>query len=89
MYCRYYAICTLNQFVFTPKDEELAQKLVTTYFTFFKVRYSLVLCASGLSQACTRRKELDARMLAALLTGVNRAFPFVKGGHGQGAAVLV
>ena len=25
------------------------------------------------------KKEVDAKMLAALLTGVNRAFPFIEG----------
>ena len=36
-FCRYYAVCTLNQFTIASTDTALASKLAEIYFTFFKV----------------------------------------------------
>ena len=39
-----------------------------------------VQCVSFLIiQGCVAKTDLDGKMLSALLTGVNRAFPFIKG----------
>eukprot|EP00058_Branchiostoma_floridae_P027830 XP_002613321.1 hypothetical protein BRAFLDRAFT_68288 [Branchiostoma floridae] len=59
---QYYSMCFLNQLVLDHDSSELANKLVTIYFSFFKVY--------------VQKKEKDTKMLSALLTGVNRAFPY-------------
>lgn len=59
---QYYAICLLTQFVLSREDVEAANGLIDVYFAFFK--------------ACLKRGEPDSRMMAAILTGVNRAYPF-------------
>ncbi|CAD1478872.1 unnamed protein product [Heterotrigona itama] len=61
---QYYAICLLTQFLLSKKDEKLASTLIEVYFAFFK--------------ACLKKGEPDSRMMAAILTGVNRAYPFAK-----------
>ncbi|KAG1664483.1 CCAAT/enhancer-binding protein zeta [Nymphon striatum] len=60
---QYYAICFLNQIVFTSnQDSDLAAKLINIYFSFFKL--------------CNKKGEVDSKMMSALLTGVNRAYPY-------------
>uniref|UniRef100_UPI00358E36B5 CCAAT/enhancer-binding protein zeta isoform X2 n=1 Tax=Myxine glutinosa TaxID=7769 RepID=UPI00358E36B5 len=61
---QYYAACFLNQIVFSPEDDVLATKLIGLYFASFNT--------------FVKRGEVDSRMLSALLTGVNRAFPYAK-----------
>lgn len=61
---QYYALCFLNQLLLNPEDCSLASRLIRIYFGFFK--------------ACTRTGEVENKMMSALLTGVNRAYPFVK-----------
>ncbi|XP_017879912.1 CCAAT/enhancer-binding protein zeta isoform X2 [Ceratina calcarata] len=61
---QYYAICLLTQFVLNREDEKIASTLIEVYFAFFK--------------ACLKKGEPDSRMMAAILTGVNRAYPFAK-----------
>ncbi|XP_077990982.1 CCAAT/enhancer-binding protein zeta-like [Glandiceps talaboti] len=61
---QYYAICFLNQFVLSHEEPELATKLITIYFSFFRT--------------FVKKKEVDGKMLSALLTGVNRAYPYAK-----------
>ncbi|XP_006812391.1 CCAAT/enhancer-binding protein zeta-like [Saccoglossus kowalevskii] len=61
---QYYAVCFLNQFVLSHDEPELAAKLISIYFAFFN--------------AFVKKKEIDGKMLSALLTGVNRAYPFAK-----------
>ncbi|XP_034183244.2 nucleolar complex protein 1 isoform X1 [Osmia lignaria lignaria] len=61
---QYYAICLLTQFLLNKEDEEIASTLIEVYFAFFK--------------ACLKKGEPDSRMMAAILTGVNRAFPFAR-----------
>jgi ribosome biogenesis protein MAK21 len=62
---QYYSVCCLNQLVLSPEDGPLVAKLMDVYFTFFKVY--------------VQKESLDSKMLAALLSGVNRAFPFMTG----------
>ncbi|XP_014483752.1 PREDICTED: CCAAT/enhancer-binding protein zeta [Dinoponera quadriceps] len=59
---QYYAICLLAQFVLDAQSNEIAATLIEVYFAFFK--------------ACLKKGEPDSRMMAAILTGVNRAYPF-------------
>ncbi|XP_043284070.1 CCAAT/enhancer-binding protein zeta [Venturia canescens] len=59
---QYYAICLLTQFVLERGDIDVSNSLIDVYFAFFK--------------ACLKRGEPDSRMMAAILTGVNRAYPF-------------
>ncbi|XP_041105380.1 CCAAT/enhancer-binding protein zeta [Polyodon spathula] len=59
---QYYAICFLNQLVLSHEERDLANKLITIYFSFFR----------GL----VKRKDIESKMLSALLSGVNRAYPY-------------
>ncbi|KAK0167415.1 hypothetical protein PV327_004816 [Microctonus hyperodae] len=59
---QYYAICLLTQFVLNREDSDTASTLINVYFAFFK--------------ACLKKGEPDSRMMAAILTGVNRAYRF-------------
>ncbi|XP_022800825.1 CCAAT/enhancer-binding protein zeta-like isoform X2 [Stylophora pistillata] len=61
---QYFAVCFLNQLILTKQDSELATRLISIYFSFFR--------------AFLTKGELEAKMLSALLTGVNRAFPYAK-----------
>ncbi|KAF6023445.1 CEBPZ [Bugula neritina] len=61
---QYYSICFLNQMILSENDVELAVKLITIYFSFFK--------------ATVKSQEVDSKMMSALLVGVVRAFPFAK-----------
>ncbi|XP_017507812.1 CCAAT/enhancer-binding protein zeta [Manis javanica] len=63
---QYYAICFLNQMVLSHEESELANKLITLYFCFFRT--------------CIKKKDIESKMLGALLTGVNRAFPYSQTG---------
>ncbi|XP_070590202.1 CCAAT/enhancer-binding protein zeta [Erythrolamprus reginae] len=61
---QYYAVCFLNQIVLSHEESELANKLTTLYFCFF--------------QSCIKKKDVGSKMLSALLTGVNRAYPYAQ-----------
>ncbi|XP_006135285.2 CCAAT/enhancer-binding protein zeta [Pelodiscus sinensis] len=61
---QYYAICFLNQIVLSHEENDLANKLITLYFCFFR--------------SCIKKKEVESKMLSALLTGVNRAYPYAQ-----------
>ena len=36
-FCRYFAVCFLNQLILTKQDSELATRLISIYFSFFGV----------------------------------------------------
>ncbi|XP_067559339.1 CCAAT/enhancer-binding protein zeta isoform X1 [Pseudorca crassidens] len=63
---QYYAICFLNQMALSHEESELANKLITLYFCFFRT--------------CIKKKDIESKMLSALLTGVNRAYPYAQTG---------
>ncbi|XP_066863896.1 CCAAT/enhancer-binding protein zeta isoform X2 [Kogia breviceps] len=63
---QYYAICFLNQMALSREESELANKLITLYFCFFRT--------------CIKKKDIESKMLSALLTGVNRAYPYAQTG---------
>lgn len=59
---QYYAICFLSQVALSHSEAQLASKLITIYFSFF--------------HALVKKKDVESKMLSALLAGVNRAYPF-------------
>ncbi|NXG51367.1 CEBPZ protein, partial [Psilopogon haemacephalus] len=63
---QYYAICFLNQIVLSHEESALANKLITLYFCFFR--------------NCIKKKDVESKMLSALLCGVNRAYPYAETG---------
>ncbi|NWW92508.1 CEBPZ protein, partial [Rhynochetos jubatus] len=63
---QYYAICFLNQMVLSHEESALASKLITLYFGFFR--------------NCIKKKDVESKMLSALLCGVNRAYPYAETG---------
>ncbi|PWA28266.1 hypothetical protein CCH79_00019700 [Gambusia affinis] len=63
---QYYAVCFLSQVMLSHDEAPLAAKLIAVYFSFFG--------------ACVKRKDVESKMLSALLTGVNRAYPYADAG---------
>lgn len=59
---KYYAVVFLNQLVLTKGSSELPNTLMRIYFALF--------------EACLEGTGAKSKLLAALLTGVNRAFPY-------------
>ncbi|XP_037798952.1 CCAAT/enhancer-binding protein zeta-like [Penaeus monodon] len=61
---QYYCLCFLKDIIFGKdvQSQELAKKLLKLYFGFFK--------------ACTKKGEVDTRLMSALLRGIKRAYPF-------------
>eukprot|EP01114_Cavostelium_apophysatum_P016234 TRINITY_DN4568_c0_g1_i2.p1 TRINITY_DN4568_c0_g1~~TRINITY_DN4568_c0_g1_i2.p1 ORF type:complete len:811 (+),score=275.66 TRINITY_DN4568_c0_g1_i2:101-2533(+) len=62
---QYYAMIFLNQIVLSNKNPELTEKLLTIYFTLFKALVNV------------EEKNLNTKLLEAVLTGIRRAFPFI------------
>lgn len=70
---QYYAVCFLSQLRLDHEQGALAAKLLSVYLSFFG--------------ACVKKKEsLESRMLSALLTGVNRAYPYASSSGSQQVA---
>lgn len=63
---RYYAVCFLNQVVLSHDESKLASRLLSLYFSFFRT--------------CIRTGAVESKMLSALLSGVNRAYPYAGAG---------
>ncbi|GAA6231719.1 CCAAT/enhancer-binding protein zeta [Lates japonicus] len=63
---QYYAVCFLSQVLLSHDEAELAAKLITIYFSFFR--------------ACVKKKDVESKMLSVLLSGVNRAYPYASAG---------
>ena len=87
-------MCCLNQLVLGPEDGPLVAKLIDVYFTFFKVKkYGSFSKHSppplSLFQIYVKNDRLDSKLLAALLTGVNRAFPFMNGTPSHHTSLLL
>jgi len=61
---QYYGVCFLNQLMLSEDEKQLALRLITIYFSFFKV--------------FVKKGEVESKILSALLTGVNRAYPYAK-----------
>jgi ribosome biogenesis protein MAK21 len=69
---RYYAITFMNQIVLSNKDYDklAAAEMVNIYFTVFEELVAKTRKDNG------NDNGINAKLMAALLTGVNRAFPF-------------
>jgi ribosome biogenesis protein MAK21 len=78
---RYYAVSFLNQIRFsTDHDVELARRLVRIYMDLFAE--SVASDREGVKQKGSGGLETkESRLMGALLTGVNRAFPYSKPGE--------
>lgn len=63
---QYYAVCFLSQVMLSHAEAPLATRLITVYFSFFR--------------ACVKKKDIESKMLSALLSGVNRAYPYASAG---------
>nr|XP_015210566.1 PREDICTED: CCAAT/enhancer-binding protein zeta [Lepisosteus oculatus] len=63
---QYYSVCFLNQILLSHEESNLANKLISIYFSFFR--------------ACIKKKDIESKMLSALLSGVNRAYPYSEAG---------
>eukprot|EP00656_Telonema_subtile_P055517 TRINITY_DN8621_c0_g1_i1.p1 TRINITY_DN8621_c0_g1~~TRINITY_DN8621_c0_g1_i1.p1 ORF type:complete len:651 (-),score=206.32 TRINITY_DN8621_c0_g1_i1:55-2007(-) len=61
---QYYAVLFLNQIMLTRGQDAFAQRLIGIYFDTFG--------------RLVARSDADSRILGALLTGVNRAYPYAK-----------
>ncbi len=59
---KYYAVVFLNQLVLSKYTTDLANQLMRIYFALF--------------EACLEGDASKSKILSALLTGVNRAFPY-------------
>jgi ribosome biogenesis protein MAK21 len=62
IHAQYYAAIVLNQMILKRGEKELPNKLITVYFSLFKTLHD--------------KGEIEAKILTALLSGVNRAFPY-------------
>ena len=101
LHAKYYAIITLNQTIFSHKEEAVANRLLEIYFSLFvqllkpsdekkakpringKVQHGggkAGKLAAKKQKAQERKEDADIqlgdRMIAQILTGVNRAFPY-------------
>lgn len=78
---RYYAVSFLNQLRFSADhDVELARRLVRIYMDLFAE--SVASDREGVKQKGSGGLETkESRLMGALLTGVNRAFPYSKPGE--------
>nr|CAI5855010.1 unnamed protein product [Callosobruchus analis] len=61
---QYYSLCFLSQYHLSHDASEVAKKLIEVYFAFFK--------------SCIKTGDVDSRMMSALLSGLNRAYPYAK-----------
>ncbi|GLH04069.1 Uncharacterized protein GBIM_09855 [Gryllus bimaculatus] len=59
---RFYSLCFLSQYVLKKDEENLANRLIEIYFSFFK--------------ASIKQGDVDKKLMSTLLVGVKRAFPF-------------
>ncbi|KNE66890.1 hypothetical protein AMAG_11365, partial [Allomyces macrogynus ATCC 38327] len=69
----YFAVITLNQLMLSDDDKATALYLIDVYFSFFNM-----LVKDHQAAKAPAADPIDHKILSALLTGVNRAFPFVK-----------
>ncbi len=59
---QYYGVCFLSQILLEPDESDLAGRLISIFFGFFR--------------ANVKRGDVDTKLMSALLAGVNRAFPY-------------
>lgn len=59
---QYYAMCFLQDVKFNKRETHLANRLTDMYFGFFK--------------KCVEQKDIDNKLMLAILTGVSRTMPY-------------
>lgn len=74
----------LNQIILTKGDGELSAKLIAVYFDLFKLILRTHANSTGTEFG---KSTVNTRMLSALLSGVNRAFPFSSQGKETSVAL--
>lgn len=93
---RYYAVNTLNQTILSTKEAKLSENLLSIYFAMFSTMLtsgemgSLGSDSSGsatllpLHGVKTQNSEaLTEKLISAILTGINRAIPFLEGSENE------
>lgn len=79
---QYYALTFLNQIVLSKGDPDLiaANRLIEVYFRLFEVLVSKIKKPKTASRSTHNEvvDGIDSKMLSAILTGINRAFPYSK-----------
>ncbi len=67
-----------------PNHLSLKHLMCIEYWLWWCITYSYIYFSTysivfDHLQACTKKRDIDQKMLSAVLTGVNRAYPFAKG----------
>jgi ribosome biogenesis protein MAK21 len=85
---QYYGVIALNRIILAKRDIEVANKLIDVYFVLFaklletkekEIRNSKVSYSKPKNKDNKEFEDaVDSKMIAALLTGVNRAYKFAK-----------
>lgn len=90
-HAKYYSIITLNQTVLSSKEEEVGVQLLDIYFSLFVVllkpkknpKFKNDKHGKGKKQSAKEKgnaeaqsEEIQDKLVSAVLTGVNRAYPF-------------
>ncbi|PVU98196.1 hypothetical protein BB561_000068 [Smittium simulii] len=77
---QYYSMITLNQIILTSKDTQAANTLIDAYLNVNKAYYGRNAMIKSKDTANDENeselKSLENRMMAAILTGLNRSLPF-------------
>ena len=101
LHSKYYATVTLNQTALSANEEDIAQKLLETYFALFstllktgqnappepsaepesKTRAERQRRKKPVESGQAQTDELSEKLTSALLTGVNRAYPYADAAH--------
>ncbi|GES89188.1 CCAAT-box-binding transcription factor [Rhizophagus clarus] len=89
-HAQYYGIVALSRVILAKRDTEVANKLIDIYFALFAIlleKKDKEIKKSKISHSKTKNKDnnvtefedsVDSKMIAALLTGVNRAYNFAQ-----------
>lgn len=97
-HARYYAVVTLNQTALSVNEENIAVRLLNTYFGLFKLllkpgeekgpaqpksqsRHRRQRMQAASAPSTEQEDELREKLVSALLTGVNRAYPYAGVNH--------
>lgn len=54
-------------------------QMIIHYCSFVIIQFIMIVCFAF--QSFVKKKTVDTKIMSALLTGVNRAYPFTKGGN--------
>lgn len=89
-HAQYYGIIALSRIILAKRDTEVANKLIDIYFVLFAKlleKKDNEIKKSKISYSKTKNKDnnltefedtVDSKMIAALLTGINRAYNFAQ-----------